>query len=250
MDWGAIIAGIIAGGVSGTAALFLLPKTWAEGKIKSVFDRELEAFKTKQAQIIEAAKLEISASLDRRTRLHSREFEVVPTIWELATVACSRLQSLCSRGRSYNRLGRDENVPRLQQRLRDEGLSELEIENVVQASTFDESERQYWVAVDRARAFEASKALSNFRQALTTKVIFVRDPLFSQFERLDKMAWSAWIEHRLTMEPGMPNDDWTNREIFYREINDVLESMAKGIRTGMWGADLTAEGELAKAGSR
>jgi hypothetical protein len=75
-----IIATVI--GISYGTVRFL-GKKWIDSK----FDKALEAFKHDQSKELEQLKFEINWSLDRTSKLHQHEFEIVPEAWKQLNIA-------------------------------------------------------------------------------------------------------------------------------------------------------------------
>ena len=82
----------------GVLLLFLF-RTAAEKWIGVKFDKQMEAFRHEQRVEIERLKFNISAQLDRATKLHQREFEVLPKAWGKLKDANGLISELVSRGK-------------------------------------------------------------------------------------------------------------------------------------------------------
>lgn len=90
MDWKAILAWIGGAtvGVTPVAAVGLwFGKTYIDKWLTKRFQGQLDALKYAQAQEIERLRAKIAALLDRATKLHQHEFEVLPKAWDLLTIA-------------------------------------------------------------------------------------------------------------------------------------------------------------------
>jgi hypothetical protein len=73
---------VVAGG--GAAALILGPFRYLADKwLTSKFNQRLEQFKHAQQVEMENLRFKIDSLFDRTTKLHQREFEVVPAAWAL-----------------------------------------------------------------------------------------------------------------------------------------------------------------------
>jgi hypothetical protein len=79
------------------AALRFLSKKWLD----AYFAERLEKFKHAQNQEIERLRYRINALMDRTTKLHQLEFEVLPQLWEKLGIAFQAASSFTSRIVSY-----------------------------------------------------------------------------------------------------------------------------------------------------
>src|SRR5258705_7550804 len=96
---------VAATGLTGLGVLLLfLFRTAAEKWIGAKFDKQLEAFKHEQQVEIERLKFSISAQLDRATKLHQREFDVLPKAWGKLKDAHGIISELVSRGKTITDL--------------------------------------------------------------------------------------------------------------------------------------------------
>src|SRR5271154_6132179 len=81
----------VAGGgaIIGFALFQWLGKKWLETR----FAKNLELFKHEQSQEIERLRYRINALMDRTTKLHQHEFEVIPEVWDKLGTAMSGVMS-------------------------------------------------------------------------------------------------------------------------------------------------------------
>ncbi|MCA1530882.1 hypothetical protein [Bradyrhizobium yuanmingense] len=89
---------LVAGG--GAAALILGPLRYLADKwLTSKFNQRLEQFKHVQQVEMENLRFKIDSMFDRTTKLHQREFDVVPAAWALL-VECKNQVTSFPAGRS------------------------------------------------------------------------------------------------------------------------------------------------------
>lgn len=75
----------------------LLGTKWIDTR----FAQRLETFKHEQNQEIERLRFRINALMDRTTKLHQHEFEVLPEVWNKLDIAFAQVRSFTSRLTSY-----------------------------------------------------------------------------------------------------------------------------------------------------
>src|SRR4051812_28368721 len=77
-------AGLLALAGGGAAGLIFGPFRYLADKwLTSKFDQRLKQFKHAQQVEMENLRFKINSLFDRTTKLHQREFEVVPAAWAL-----------------------------------------------------------------------------------------------------------------------------------------------------------------------
>ena|SRR5450759_5137032 len=91
---------LVAGGTVTALALWLF-KLFGERWLSSKFAERLEVFKHDQQKEIEHLRFEISKLLDRTTKLHQREFEVLPRTWALLTKCYHTVRGVTSSLQTY-----------------------------------------------------------------------------------------------------------------------------------------------------
>ena len=101
---------IAAGGF--TAISLLAFKLLGERWVGNEFAKRLETFKHEQQKEIEQVKFQINRLFDRATKLHQREFEVVPKAWNLLLNARRRTDALTAALQSYPDLSRMSSLQR------------------------------------------------------------------------------------------------------------------------------------------
>ena len=78
---------------SGTFALWLF-RVFGENWLKTYFENQRTKFENIQQREIERLRFEISKLMDRATKLHEREFDVVPEAWGRLVVVRKSVTSL------------------------------------------------------------------------------------------------------------------------------------------------------------
>ena len=77
----ALLGSLALGGSVITALAFGLFKAFGENWLSNRFAERLAAFRHDQAKELEQVKFEIGKLMDRTTKLHQREFEILPKAW-------------------------------------------------------------------------------------------------------------------------------------------------------------------------
>ena len=90
-----IVSGLAAAGGGGAVALGLfrwLGSSWLENR----FSQRLETYRREQAEELERTKAQVNLLLDRVTKIHEKEFEVLPQAWQHLQLAIGHVGALVS----------------------------------------------------------------------------------------------------------------------------------------------------------
>src|SRR5215475_3939470 len=182
---------IIAAGGGGAAVAFgifaALGKRWLE----HVFAQKLERFRHEQAKEIEHVRYEINSLFSRVSKIHEREFEVLPTAWKLLHESHGRVSRICSP------------LPRLYpdlSRMEDNDLSEFlawmtklpdsRKQEIQQAAARDRN-KIYLKALEPLELGEAKEHQREFHNYLILNRFFMTDELWEKFSNIDKQLNNA-----------------------------------------------------------
>lgn len=104
--WAIIRVGLSAVVASGLAIWIF--RTLGEKWLSSKFDKQLESYRHAQQKELERLKFNINALMDRTTKLHQYEFDVLPQLWALLNESYSEVARFTSSLQSYPDLDRME----------------------------------------------------------------------------------------------------------------------------------------------
>lgn len=174
MDWKAILAWIGGAtvGVTPVAAVGLwFGKTYIDKWLTKRFQGQLDALKYAQAQEIERLRAKIAALLDRATKLHQHEFEVLPKAWDLLTIAIGSVGGVTA----IYREGVDPGAMSLEDLevlLRESPLEEHHKQAVRDANRFDKP-KVYGDYIDRYQFNAAQRDAQTFHNYIIQHGIFI-----------------------------------------------------------------------------
>jgi hypothetical protein len=97
----AALGGLAAVAIAVAAACFGLFRVFGEKWMAAKFDEKLAAYRHEQQKELEQLKFKINGLLDRATKLHQREFEVLPEAWAKLIEAHSATVAVTSALQSY-----------------------------------------------------------------------------------------------------------------------------------------------------
>ena len=123
-------AGIVVLAGGGAAGLILGPfRYFADKWLTSKFDQRLEQFKHAQQVEMENLRFRINSLFDRTTKLHQREFEVVPTAWALLVECKNQVSAFITAFQQYPDLDRMTG-PQLDEFLEDSFLAKWQRDEI------------------------------------------------------------------------------------------------------------------------
>jgi hypothetical protein len=196
-----------------------LGKKWLE----NFFSKSLEAFKHQQDLQVEQYRFEINRLFNRITKIHEKEFEILPTAWNKLQEALGRVASFTSPLQSYPDLNH---------------YSEVMVEETLVKTDFSESQKEqirfaedknqlfiktiFWYELNKSRS-----AVTEFHNYLALNKIFLSQDLFGSFSIVDKLLTNALQERELMEKSGdftiQSKDLITLREELFTTL-DIIES--------------------------
>lgn len=183
---------VVYGGSSALVAFCLfrfLGEKWIEGK----FAERLEAYKHAQAKELEEVRFRISSIFNRVTKLHDKEFEILPEVWGKlndARLAVLRCAYQFRQHPNLNLLPEDQ----LQDFLTKKEFSEQEIQSVKQS---DDRNDSYGNVITYRQIGEAHLATLEFRATLTKYRIFLMPDLRERFDNIEERLGAILISHQV-----------------------------------------------------
>jgi hypothetical protein len=215
---------------TGFAAFQFLGKTWLEAH----FAERLEKFKHDQNQEIERLRYRINALMDRTTKLHQHEFEVLPEIWNKLGIAFSATSDLTSGVTTY---------PDLDQ------MNEAHFSEFLAASelfTWQKDELRlernrndrYRKMIFWHRLQIVKNSHAEFHNYFISRGIFVQSELKENIRALSNMMYDAFHERELD-EQGLFSVEarFAKREHLRREGLRQLQAIERDVQARLWEAN-------------
>lgn len=146
-------------------------KTYIDKWLTKRFQGQLDALKHAQAQEIERLRAKIAGMLDRATKLHQHEFEVLPKAWDLMTLAIGSVGAVTARykeGVDPGAMSPED----LEVLLRDSPLEEHHKQAIRDASRFEKSS-VYGDLMDRHQFNAAQRDAQLFHNYVIQHGIFI-----------------------------------------------------------------------------
>ena len=176
---------VACGGLASIA--YAIFKRFGERWLDAKFEERLAVYKHEQQKELEQLKFKISALLDRTTKLHQREFEILPEAWARLNEAYWKALAFVSPMQRYADLSR---------------MSEVQFREFLSGCELDPWERdEIWQQEDRNayyvkhvywhRLADTKTTVCESHVYLLKNGIFLTSPVKEKFTMLDGLVWDA-----------------------------------------------------------
>jgi len=210
---------IFGGGSVGVAYLVFtyLGKKWIDNK----FEKRLTKFDHELNLQIEQYKFEINSLFNRISKIHEKEFEVLPTMWLKLVEAMGKVSQLTDPSQQYPELNK---------------MSKAEIEELLsEINLYDSQKDKIRNAKDKTKNYtksifllnlvEANTFVYDFHNYLIFNKIFLSHDLFEKFSQIDLLLRNSLMELEI---PEGTEDDIRLLETFSK-ITDGSKELIKEI---------------------
>ena len=185
---------LYGGGTVGIAyTLFLfLGKKWIEKK----FTEQLEDFKHAKNRELEELRYKINALFNRVTKIHEKEFEVLPESWGRLQNSLIQVKSITSLFQQYPNLDRMKEKE-LSDFLSNSFLKEYEKDDLKNAKNKTEyyREKRFWYELNKVQ-----NSFFDFHDYIGKNKIFLDTELKEAFEKIDDIMWHAIVTRKVGHE--------------------------------------------------
>ncbi len=205
-----LIGGVVIYGGGAAAISYGLFKFLGQKWIESQFERSLERHK-----------YELNQLYNRVTKIHEKEFEVLPIAWRKLLDAYSKIVSMTFPLQSYpdlNRMSSEQFTFFLSKTK----LNELEKKELSDSS---DKNRYYQGAWKQHQLRECREGTSDFHSYLLYNKIFLSADLFAKFNEVDKILSEALSK----TEEGVELDDYSQITAACKMIDKKVEQLINDI---------------------
>ncbi|NEJ26155.1 hypothetical protein GR247_40210 [Rhizobium leguminosarum] len=221
--FGLTLAAVVA---AAWAAFQWFGQKWIENK----FAKGLEEYKAGQAQELEKLKHKINSAFDRITRLHNREFEVLPDLWGKLVEAKQWANAYTSPMQSYARveyLGDDA----LRQFLDGTSFAEWQKREIMEARN---KQDQYIKTYNRYRYADVLGKLREFDLSFSKNGIFLQSELKDTMRKMLNIIHHALVEHNVNEEENVRPRIRDASKTFEKEGETLFLRIEKAVSDRLW----------------
>lgn len=201
---------VIAGSIS--AIVYYLLKFFSKKWLENQFAKRLEEFKRKQSELLENYRFEINSRFNRISKIHEKEFEVLPNAWYKLQDAYMEFLNISSPLQSWPDLNRYSEI-QLESFVAKSGLLDFQKDEIlaVEDKLGYYQEKYYWISLNKA-----NDKLNDFRIYLRYNKIFLSKDLFKLFSNIETIM----IETVATFETMHEKEHWEKHYEMFKKLRD------------------------------
>jgi len=244
MDWEVIFAwigrAVTVVAPLGLAALWL-GRTYMDKWLTNRFQGQLDALKHAQALEMAKLKLMFDAKLHRATKLHEREFEILPKAWDLMGEAGGTIRLMIDKDQKHTDVGKLRPLE-LSEFLANLPLSPAEKQAIIDAPTAERT-NLYIERKLRLQMVEAATKAQEFHNFVAGKGIFIEPSLRKKLMRISEVFESVVNTHSMLVVHGSPpkvDVGALNRQKL-ESTGKLVEEIGDDISERIWGASKVDE---------
>ena len=212
---------IIAYGGSSVAIAYAAFTFFGKKWIENLFQKRLEIYKHEHAKEIEHLKYQINSLLNRVTKIHEKEFEVLPAAWNKLHDALEMISWFTSIFQQYPDLDRFSSNE-LSTFVTDCKLLEFQKNELLKSENKTE---YYKEKIFFHNLSEARKIYSEFHKYITRNRIFLSPDLRRNFQKVDGILWESLIKKEI----GEEAKDYEMIVQAHRDIRDQVNEIVEKI---------------------
>jgi hypothetical protein len=210
---------------------YWLFKLFSEKWLSAKFHERLEDYKHQQQKELEELRFKINALMDRTTKLHQREFDVLPEVWAKLVLAHGGVRSVTGSFQSYP------DLDRMTEAHLTEFLDKCPLDNWEKERIKREPKKSdiYIKAINFHKAFEARKMLADFYRYLRANGIFVRNEIKVEFDAMAALMNATLVEQEVYLQHETRGpDSRKEREQFAKESDGMLKKLEGKVQARLW----------------
>jgi hypothetical protein len=208
----------------GSVAIAYLLFTWLGKRVvENWFSKRMEVYKNAQARELEGHKYKINALFNRVTKIHEKEFDVLPKAWEKLQDALSQVSHMASPLQSYPDFAWMSETE-FHEFLENTKLRKHEIEKLEYFSPADRN-KYYQDRIFWHELYDSRSRINDLHNFLLYNKIFLSKDLFDEFGKIDKMLFDAVLGIETNHESREPK---LNRQI-WNQLNTDMQEIAANI---------------------
>ncbi|MGQ2186068.1 hypothetical protein ACT4MK_22325 [Bradyrhizobium barranii] len=209
---------------------YWLFKQFSEKWLTAKFNERLEDYKHKQQRELEELRFKINALMDRTTKLHQREFDVLPEVWGKLVIAHGNAQGLLSAFQQYPDL--DRMPPDQQTEFIDSStLRDYQKQELRRATNKNE---YYQTASRWVRLWEVRELYRDYFIYQRKNGIFIRNEIKSTFKEISDLTHKALVEYDFELSHGGEFRQWDARTKFSEQGDKLMENLETMVQQRLW----------------
>lgn len=242
------VGGIVLAGGGLSLIVYQAFKHLAAKWLDARFEERLQALRHQHGKETEELRFKISTMLDRATKLHQREFEVLPEAWGKLNDAFWNVRAFVHPMQSYPDIDR---------------MSHAQQVEFIRACRLDDWQKTELFSTEKKNDLyqkhifwhKLSDAQEKYREAYSYIIkngIFVNDEIRARFSAIHDLVWNALTEHQLNEEHKIRP---RKRDEIGKLLSDgegAMKDLERMVHQRLWPDDsalrVTSEGTVSPCG--
>lgn len=221
-----IIGEVVAYGGGAAAIFYGILRFFGQKWLDEKFSKRLEEFKRFQNQEFENYRFEINKLFNRITKIHEKEFEILPTAWQKLQTANRLVIQMTSPLQSYPDLNRMSSQE-LNAFLNDSKLYDFQKEELLKESNKVDYYRKkiFWINYN-----EVSHSIMEFHNYVLLNKIFFHKEMFDLFSEIDSRVYEAHLLSSELVEHSNSNEVWKTLREANKKIQPLINQLEEVIQ--------------------
>jgi len=215
------IGEIIAYGGSATFIAYMVFKHLSNKWIENKFKEKLESYKTEQKKELEEYKHKINSLFNRVSKIHEKEFEVLPQMYFLMIEAIEKLSIVTSAFKQYHNV-KDMSKERLEVFLQNSFLEDWQKKELKASS---DKQKYYQKASAFFDLHNSKKTIYEFHAYMERNRLFLKNDIKDKFSEIDSLIWGIYNSSDIAEEV----EDNKMKMQAWRDTKDKIEPIRKEI---------------------
>ena len=212
-----IFGEIVAYGGGAAAIFYGILRFFGQKWLDEKFSKRLEEFKRFQNQEFENYRFEINKLFNRITKIHEKEFDILPAAWQKLQTAHGLVGQMTSPLQSYPDLDRMSSLE-LNAFLKNSKLYDFQKEELIKENQKVDYYRKkmFWINYN-----EVAQSVMEFHNYVLLNKIFFHKEMFDLFSEIDSRLYESHLLSSELVEHSNSNDVWKT----LREANNKIQPL-------------------------
>src|SRR3972149_1829907 len=195
---------IIAYGGSTAIIFYSILRTFGQKWLEEKFSKRLEEFKRFQNQEFEKYRFEINKLFNRISKIHEKEFEVLPLAWQKLQTSHGLVSQMTSSLQSYPNLDKM-NSQELNEFLKKSKLFDFQKNELLNEPEKVDYYRKkiFWINYN-----EVAHSIMEFHNYIVLNKIFLNKEMFDLFSEIDSRIYESHLLSAELVEHSNSMDVW------------------------------------------
>lgn len=240
IDWNAAFAWIGRLATVATPvglAILWFGRTYIDKWLTKRFQGQLDALKHAQAQEIERLRAKIAGMLDRATKLHQHEFEVLPEAWRLLATSMGSASHVLAALQQFPDAGAH-NEAELEVLLENTPFFEHDKQAVRDAPNRFERTQTFGDLYQRYAARDAINERQAFHNYVILKGVFIEPELRAKMLELSVLIMNCLMDHRdmINDRDSFKQRDFTGNREKWKAAEPLKDEIHQMVSDRLWSA--------------